>query len=213
MNRLIAALLALSFFALAPVAAQAQRGGPAPANLSDADRADIKRIETYLQSLDGVVAEFQQINEDGGTASGALLMQRPGKLRFSYAPPAQQFVVSDGNTITYVDPIARETTAGPLSATPLAVLVAPVVQFSGDVTVTGFERGPGVLRVTLRKTAEPDQGSLQLTFTDRPLGLSYWVVVDAQKKSTRVAISDVKLGQKIDPASFTFENPRQRSNN
>jgi outer membrane lipoprotein-sorting protein len=45
------------------------------------------------------------------------------------------------------------------------------------------------------------------------LALSYWVVVDAQKKATRVAISNVKLGQKIDPASFTFENPRQRSNN
>jgi outer membrane lipoprotein-sorting protein len=212
MNRTIAALLALTFLALAPVSAQAQRGGPAPANLSDADRADLKRIEAYLQSLDGVVAEFQQINEDGGTASGALLMQRPGKLRFSYAPPAQQFVVSDGSTITYVDPIARETTAGPLSATPLAVLVAPVVRFSGDVTVTAFERGPGALRVTLRKTAEPDQGSLQLAFSDRPLSLSYWVVVDAQKKTTRVAISDVKLGQKIDPASFTFENPRQRFN-
>ena len=213
MNRLVAALLAFSLLAFAPADAAAQRGGPTPANLSDADRADLKRIEAYLQSLDGVVAEFQQINEEGGVASGSLLMQRPGKLRFSYAPPAQQFVVSDGTTITYVDPIARETTAGPLSATPLAVLVAPVVRFSGDVTVTAFERGPGVLRVTLRKTAEPDQGSLQLVFTDRPLGLSYWVVVDAQKKSTRVAISDVKLGQKIDPASFTFENPRQRSNN
>lgn len=213
MNRLVAALLAFSLLAFVPADAAAQRGGPTPANLSDADRADLKRIEAYLQSLDGVVAEFQQINEEGGVASGSLLMQRPGKLRFSYAPPAQQFVVSDGTTITYVDPIARETTAGPLSATPLAVLVAPVVRFSGDVTVTAFERGPGVLRVTLRKTAEPDQGSLQLVFTDRPLGLSYWVVVDAQKKSTRVAISDVKLGQKIDPASFTFENPRQRSNN
>jgi outer membrane lipoprotein-sorting protein len=213
MTRFIAALTALSFLALTPIPALAQRGGPVPAALTEADRADLKRIETYLQSLDGVVAVFQQINEDGGTASGALLMQRPGKLRFSYAPPAQQFVVSDGSVITYVDPIARETTAGPLSATPLAVLVAPVVQFSGDVTVTGFERGPGALRVTLRKTAEPDQGSLMLAFSDKPLALSYWVVVDAQKKATRVAISDVKLGQKIDPASFTFENPRQRSNN
>jgi outer membrane lipoprotein-sorting protein len=213
MNRIIAALLALSFVALPLSDAQAQRGAPTPANLTDADRADLKRIEAYLQSLDGVVAEFQQINEDGGVASGSLLMQRPGKLRFSYDPPAQQFVVSDGSAITYVDPIARETTTGPLSATPLAVLVAPVVRFSGDVTVTGFERSPGALRVTLRKTAEPDQGFLQLAFSDRPLALSYWVVVDAQKKATRVAISNVKLGQKIDPASFTFENPRQRSNN
>jgi outer membrane lipoprotein-sorting protein len=208
-----AALAFLALLLLLGAPAHAQRGAATPHPLTEADKADVKRIEAYLQGLDGVIAEFQQINEDGGTASGALLLQRPGKLRFSYAPPAQQFVVSDGHTITYVDPVARETTAGPLSATPLAVLVAPVVTFSGDVTITGFERGAGALRVTLRKTTEPDQGSLTLTFTDRPLALSYWIVVDAQKKATRVAISDVKLGQKIDPASFAFENPRARPNN
>ncbi len=215
MNVLKPALLALILLAAGPFhhQAAAQRGAAVPIALTDADRADIKRIEAYLQGLDGVVAEFQQFNDDGGSAAGALLLQRPGKLRFSYAPPAQQFVVSDGYTITYVDPIARETTAGPLSATPLAVLVAPVVKFSGDVTVVGFERGAGALRVTLRKTTEPDQGSLTLTFSDRPLTLAHWVVVDAQKKATRVAISDVKLGQKIDPASFTFVNPRAVHNN
>jgi outer membrane lipoprotein-sorting protein len=212
MIRFVAALLAVSLFTATPLDAYAQRGAPTPATLTDADRADLKRIEAYLQSLDGVAAEFLQINEDGGSASGSLLMQRPGKLRFSYAPPAKQFIVSDGYTITYVDPIARETTAGPLSATPLAVLVAPEVRLSGDVTVTGFERGAGVFRVTLRKTAEPDQGTLLLAFSDRPLSLSYWIVVDAQKKATRVAISDLKLGQKIDPSNFTFENPRQRAN-
>ena len=211
MNRLLLALAALALIFAPP--SQAQRGKAAPAALTEADRADITRIEAYLQSLDGVVATFQQINDDGGTASGALLMQRPGKLRFSYAPPAQQFVVSDGTAITYVDPIARETTTGPLSATPLAVLVAPIVKLSGDVTVVEFERSAGALRVTLRKTAEPDQGSLTLTFMDKPLTLAHWTVIDAQKKATRVAISDVKLGQKLDPASFTFENPRQRSNN
>jgi len=215
MKRLIPALvvLTLSAAALFSNPTWAQRGAAVAVPLTDADRADIQRIEAYVQSLDGVVAEFQQINDEGGTASGALLMQRPGKLRFSYAPPAQQFIVSDGYSITYVDPIARETTAGPLSATPLAVLVAPVVKFSGDVTVVGFERAPGALRVTLRKTAEPDQGSLTLTFTDRPLTLAHWTVIDAQKKATRVAISNVRLGQKIDPASFTFENPRPRGNN
>jgi outer membrane lipoprotein-sorting protein len=214
MRCLIRAMIALTLFAAIPApAAHAQRGAAVSVALTEADRADLRRLEAYVQSLDGVVAEFQQINDEGGTAAGTLLMQRPGKLRFSYAPPAQQFVVSDGTTITYVDPIARETTSGPLSATPLAVLVAPVVKFSGDVTVVGFERAANVIRVTLRKTAEPDQGSLTLTFMDRPLALAHWTVIDAQKKATRVAISDVRLGQKIDPASFVFENPRQRTNN
>ena len=213
MRCLTRALLALTLIAAIPAPdAHAQRGSAVPVALTEADRADLRRLEAYVQSLDGVVADFQQINDEGGTAAGTLLMQRPGKLRFSYAPPAQQFVVSDGTTITYVDPLARETTAGPLSATPLAVLVAPVVKFSGDVTVVGFERAASVIRVTLRKTAEPDQGSLTLTFMDRPLALAHWTVIDAQKKATRVAISDVRLGQKIDPASFTFENPRQRFN-
>jgi len=72
------------------------------------------------------------------------------------------------------------------------------------VTITGFERGPGTLRLTLVQTKEPDQGSLTLTFTDKPLALKQWTVVDAQRKATTVTLLELQTDMKLDPKLFQF---------
>jgi outer membrane lipoprotein-sorting protein len=201
--------LALAAILLVAPPVMAQRGAAAPA-LSAADRADIGRVEAYLATLDGVVAGFVQVGDDGGSASGTLYLSKPGRMRFAYDPPNQQFLVANGAQLTWVDPVARETTAVPLSATPLSVLVNATPKLDGDVTVTAVERGPGSLRVTLHQTDNPDRGRLTLVFTDRPMALNHWIIVDGQKRTTRVGITDMRLGQRIDTALFTFEDPRVR---
>ena len=91
---------------------------------------------------------------------------------------------------------------------PLGILLADHVQLTGDVTVTGMQRLPGQLEVSLVRTASPGDGTLSLIFADNPLALRQWTVLDAQRLETRVTLYNVEMGGKFDPKLFEFVDPR-----
>jgi len=102
---------------------------------------------------------------------------------------------------------ADQTSNIPMEQTPLGLLLRDRIALSGDVAVTGFQRPPGQLQVTLVKTASPDDSSLTLVLNTDPLALVGWSVVDAQGRETRVRLSQVTLGGDFDPALFVFVDP------
>ena len=79
---------------------------------------------------------------------------------------------------------------------------------SGGITVTQVVRYPGQIQVTLLRTATPNEGTLTLIFADNPLVLRSWIVVDAQRRATRVSLYDVQLGGTFDQSLFSYIDPR-----
>ena len=199
----------------APVPVFAQ-GVPAPAAkqpvLSDQDRADVARIEAYLNALRTLTARFVQIAEQGGVAEGRVYLQRPGRLRLEYADPVPLLVVAARGQIIQHDRQLKQTTYLPLSSTPAAILLRENVTLSGSVTVTGVERGPNSVRVTLVQTDDPRAGRLTLAFAERPLQLTNWVVVDSQGTTTRIALSEIQNGVQIPSQLFEFRDEPQNRN-
>jgi len=45
-------------------------------------------------------------------------------------------------------------------------------------------------------------------FTDNPLALRQWTVLDAQRKETRVTLYNVETGLTLDPSVFQWVDPR-----
>jgi len=78
------------------------------------------------------------------------------------------------------------------------------------VTIIKFERGPGVIRISLVENKSPENGQLTLTFADKPLELRQWTIVDQQGKSTTVVLNDTRFGVPVDPKAFTFVDPRDK---
>jgi outer membrane lipoprotein-sorting protein len=66
--------------------------------------------------------------------------------------------------------------------------------------------------MTLVRSSSPQDGSLTLLFTDSPLALRQWTVVDAQRRETRVTLYNVEQGVNIDPKLFEFVDPRNFQN-
>ena len=56
--------------------------------------------------------------------------------------------------------------------------------------------------------AVADEGRLTLVFQDNPMELRQWLVVDAQARETRVSLSRIETGIRIDPRIFEFNDPR-----
>lgn len=209
-----ACLLAMTALGV-PASGFAQRS-PAPAGkqapLTEQDRADIARIETYLNALRTLTARFVQVAELGGVAEGRIYLQRPGRLRLEYADPVPLLVLAARGQIIQHDRQLRQTTYLPLSSTPAAILLRETVTLSGSVTVTGVERGPASIRVTIVQTEDPRAGRLTLAFAERPLQLTNWVVVDGQGATTRVALSEIQNGVPIPAQLFEFRDEQLNRN-
>jgi outer membrane lipoprotein-sorting protein len=200
------ALLALLALALLSTPALAAKAKPWP--LTPQDKTDLARIETYFDGLKTLTAKFLQVTDMGAIARGAVFIQRPGKMRFDYAPPSPVVMVADGSLLTYHDRELNETTALPLSTTPVAFLLREKVRLSQDITVTRVDRGPGVLRVSVRETDDTEQGELTLQFSEAPFRLEQWSVLDSQNRSTRVTLIDARTGDPIDAKVFEFRDPK-----
>ena len=203
------ALLALPFALFAaPLAGRAAvlaSGGFTP---TPQDAADLARIAAYLNALHTLKAHFMQEAPDGGISQGTAWIERPGRMRFQYDPPAPYLLVAGHGLVVFHDAKLGQTSNIPIGQTPLGILLAPDIRFSGTVTVTGVKRLPGAITVSLVRTNAPGAGRLVLTFATAPLTLRQWSVFDAQDQETRVTLYDIETGGSFDPKLFTFIDPK-----
>ena len=200
--------LLLSSLAL-PVTAFAQT-----APLSAQDLADIARVQAYLNNVKTLHARFLQIAPNGSTSEGQAWLQRPGRMRFQYDPPAPFLLVGGHGLLVFNDSQLRQTSNIPLDQTPLGLLLQDNLKLvGGGITVSRVVRLPGQLQVTLARTASPQDGALTLVFADNPLALRSWTTTDAQRHETRVTLYDAQLGGTFDQSLFTFIDPRFFQNN
>jgi outer membrane lipoprotein-sorting protein len=198
--------LALAVMLLALCAPPALARAPVAAQLSERDRADLRRIENYLESIHTMRAGFEQTDPNGQTEEGQFYLSRPGKMRFEYAPPSQLVVVSDGNYVAVNDQEMKQIQFYPVDATPVWFLLREGIRLSGDVTVTRFERGEDTLRVTATQTGSANAGAITLILSDHPLQLVKWTIVDPQRNSTTIAILDPQFGGALADSLFALPN-------
>lgn len=166
------------------------------------DRADVARVETYLNALTSLKAHFLQVAPDGGLSEGTAWLERPGRMRFQYDPPSPFLLLASSGVLTFHDSSLHQDSNIPLSRTPLGILLADHVSLSGAVTVTSIERQPGQLQLTVVRTESPGDGSLTLIFADQPLALRQWTVLDAQRRQTHVTLYNVQTGGTYDQHLF-----------
>jgi outer membrane lipoprotein-sorting protein len=197
--------LLLSATALLPFSMKAKAAPPLV--LSAQDKADIARIEAYLNGLKSLKAHFLQVAQDGGLSEGTAWLERPGRMRFQYDPPAPFLLIASHGVLTFHDSALQQTTNIGLDRTPLGILLAEHVELSGPVTVTGMQRLPGQLQVSLVRSDSPGDGSLTLIFADPPLTLRQWTVVDAQRRETHVSLYNAQTGGSFDPQLFEQISP------
>ena len=195
-----AALLVL-FALVAGTAASAQSIA-----FSKAERADLARVETYMNALDTIQSRFVQANPDGSYSEGTMYLQRPGRLRFEYDPPDPYLIVVRGKWFIYIDTDLEH-------ATPAYFIVRKNIRFGDKLRVTRLLRGDNVLRVELEQTDQPDAGKVMLIFTDNPLQLRKWRIVDAQGDLTDTTLINPRYGVELADSLFVYEVPETETVN
>jgi len=201
------ALLGLTSLALAP-SAFAQT---APVVLDGAARAaGLQRANRTLNSFTRLQARFMQSSPGGGRASGTVYIQRPGRMRFEYDPPATMLIVSDGNVVALRDTELRTTERTALRSTPLNIILGSNVDLERNARVLRVSQSGPWLMVTARDRGGQTDGQIILQFHGENAELRSWDVIDATGARTRITLSDVTQPGSFDRSLFRLEDMLDR---
>lgn len=181
---------------------------PAMAALPPGDADTLRQIEAYLDGIGTLEARFSQIGPDGGLARGTVYIQRPGRLRIDYDPPSRILLVATDWRLIFWDGSIQQQNVIPVSETPLAFLLGEKLALGSGLEVTRMARREGEIDLTVTRSDAPDQGSVTLTFGERPLELRRWSVTDAQGLTTAVILEGTQTGKPLDPALFRWRDPK-----
>ncbi|TNE28950.1 MAG: outer membrane lipoprotein carrier protein LolA [Alphaproteobacteria bacterium] len=173
----------------------------------------VSKIEKYLRELKTMKAHFTQTAPNGEKTSGVFYLQRPGKMRFEYDPPIEDFIVADGLFIYFYDAEMENQSSTAIGNSLADFILRENIRLSGDIKILGIEEGmieeKKTLEVTLTQTADPGAGNLTLIFRKDPMQLVSWVINDAQGLTTTVALweshSNIHLP---DESLFRYRDPK-----
>ena len=186
--------------------AVAAAAAPQPAPLTAQDTLELQRIAAYLNGIRTMTAAFQQTASNGAVSTGRLWVARPGRMRFEYSPPNPITLLADSASVYYRDKQLNQISKYELRQTPAWFFLRDPISFGADVIVTAFQQVGGIARVTVVEGARPDAGSLTLVFSENPMTLRQWIVVDQQGKTTTVTLSDLQFGMALDPGMFQYQS-------
>jgi outer membrane lipoprotein-sorting protein len=201
----VLALGLLSVFGLPALAAKSM-------NVTPEQAASIDAISQYINSFKTLQGEFSQISPKGNLSRGVFYIQKPGKMRFEYAPPNPFLIVADGKWLTIKNVKKEKGDQFPLSQTPLRLVLGNKIDILRDTDILGFEEQDGITSVTLEdKESTLGGGQLTLVFDKTRNALQQWVVIDGKGRRTTVTLENVVAGVKPDPKLFVVKiNRKQR---
>lgn len=194
---------------LGGVPAMARAQAPGPGGIDAKYAPDIARVEGYLSQITSIVADFSQTSSDGSTGNGKFFMKRPGKMRWQYNPPTPILLVSDGKSVTYYDAGLDQVTYVGVDDTLAGFLAQKTIKLTSESTkLTRFSNENGVISATIIQVKKPNDGSLTLEFSDKPIAITGMTAVDATGNVTRVNLDNAKFGPVLEDKLFVFEDPR-----
>ncbi len=176
------------------------RGEPLP------NSAVVERANAYFTNLSTLIADFTQVGGDGRRLGGTLFLQRPGKVRFEYDPPATLEVIADGKSVAVRDKKLATQDLYSISQTPLKFLLRDRVNLGQDIKITGISSDADSVRINLEDTSTLGGTSrITLYFDPQIESLSQWRIIDPQGFQTVVVLNKVERGRRIDQDMFKIQ--------
>jgi len=200
-NRVVLRLAHRSLLAIAILAAGLVSGGAYAATEA------AQRIAQHFSNVRTMTGEFVQFGPRGEQTGGKFYIERPGKIRFDYEPPAQFRVMSDGSTVVLENKKMNTVDIYRLSDTPLRLLLGEQIDLSAQ-NVRQVKEEPDLTTVTLVDRKLGNNATITMMFDSKTFDLRQWTVTDAQGRDTTVMIFNVQQGVTFDPSVFHIDYRR-----
>ena len=174
---------------------------------------DVALVKEYLNNLNSLEADFLQVSSEGNIKEGKIYVSIPGKLRISYTKPDNLLITSNGFWLTVQDKKLKQTNNYPLNQTPLNLFLNKKLNFNKDEFQLKFEKNSGIITLTFLENEKLNSSTFKLIFTNMPLRLKKWVIIDEFDNETSVLLQNLVTGKKYSHVLFFPEDFGETNDN
>ena len=181
-----------------------------------ADPYSLANISQYLTNLKFLKANFSQTNVDGVASSGAILIKRPGRMRFEYYKPDKTLVLVSSGALAIFDPKGdEEPITYPFKNNPISLVLTGEVDLLNSGIVENYEKSIEEAVLTIRDPKKPERGSVELVFIGARPELKKFTIKNENGSFTSILLKDIKYPKKINETLFSISleiNKRKKKN-
>ena len=180
-----------------------------------ADPISLEKLTLYINNIKTLEANFEQINNDNSVSTGSLFIKKPGKLRMKYEEPNESIVLVSSGFVTIIDP---KSNAPPqnfaLENSPFRVLLFSDLSLEMVNMGINYNSEKSKTILTVKDLENQNEGYIEMTFTDNPIVLEQWLLVNSMEEKIIVKLTNVSLGGNMSNSLFdaTLELEKIKNN-
>ena len=163
-----------------------------------ADAISLEKLTLYINNIKTLEANFEQVNNDNSVSTGSLLIKKPGKLRMQYEEPNDSVVLVSSGFVTIFD---LKSKAPPqtflLEKTPFRVLLFSDLSLERVNMGVNYNSEESKTILTVKDLENQNEGYIEMTFTDNPIILEQWLLVNSMEEKIIVKLTNVSIGGNI----------------
>ena len=202
LRRSVLALIAIA--AALPATRVLAEGADTPRKLTDDEIALINAVSAHNSAISTMVGRFLQVDTQGQRIEGTFYLQRPGKIRFKYAPPSREEILSIGNGFYVIDRKEKTQYAYPQDKVPLRQFLDSKIDLL-HAGLVAINQSANYLELTLQDETPAGTIKVALVFDKQSQDLVQWVLTDPTGVDLTFSLYDVQQGVDI-PASTFYLN-------
>jgi outer membrane lipoprotein-sorting protein len=208
MNKLNGMMALLVFFGLGltPMADAKTKG----IELSQEQQQAIEDVNTYFNGFSTLKGEFTQLGNTGNVSTGVVLISKPGKMRFEYAPPNPFVVVSDGRWVAVLNRSKNVADQYPLATTPLRLLLAKEMNLLKSAVIKAADIQDGLITLRMEDKDQMVSGELVLIYDSNLNALRQWIVIDGEGRRTTISLDNLVYEEPADPELFVVKLDKKK---
>lgn len=206
MIRLAAALLSAALVVLSLTAVQAQSRA-----LTPDEEFTLQQISQHNSDIRTMAGRFVQIDSTGGEIEGTFFLKRPNLIRFRYAPPSREEIISQGSGFYVIDREARTQYAYPQESVPLRQFLGDQVNLINS-NLTDVVMSETHVSVMIADDSPIGVVEVSLIFDRASLDLVQWSLIEPSGVETTFSIAETEKNVEIPDQYFRID-PTYRSVN
>ncbi len=177
--------------------------------LTPEEEALVRAIGEHNSAISSMAGRFLQIDTAGGRVEGTFFIQRPNKVRFRYAPPSREEIVSAGRGFYILDRAERTKYVYPQDKVPLRQFLTDEIDFL-NANISDVVMTDTFISITLFDESPIGTVEVALIFEIESLDLWQWTLIEPNGGELTFSIYDVEKNIEI-PRSFFYIDPSYRA--
>ena len=165
----------------------------------------IKKIETYLNSIQSFEADILQIDPHGNETAGTIKLKKPGKLRIEYNDPkADHLILASNGVLVVIDYKSNtEPLRYPINETPLKYLSNQNLDLRNQAIDFKIYTSENEVALELKEIERSlSSGRIILYFSKDPISITGWEIPINTNQSTKIILENLTLNSQLNDDLF-----------